>query len=119
MTSSKMRSALQALAQGNEHRSVIARVRDVFEDIEAALAAGVSRKAIVDALAEQGLTLSLRSLDNALYAIRKQRRKNPGAATQQPKDAATPRQTKGYTVPAPKRFVHDPTKGGPDDDLLK
>jgi predicted neutral ceramidase superfamily lipid hydrolase len=55
MTSYKMRSALQALTQGNEHRSVIAHAREVFDDIEAALAASISRKAIVDALAEQGL----------------------------------------------------------------
>ncbi len=119
MTHAKMKSALKALAEGDAHRSTVARVRDVFEDIEAALAAGVSRKAILATLAEQGLPLSLKGLDNALYAIRKQRRENPAAAEQQPRETGNPRQTKGFTVPVAKRFVHDPAKGGPDDDLLK
>lgn len=63
------------LAAGQTNRPEIARLRDVFDSVEAAMSAGVSRIAILDALHGQGFTMTLKSFDNAMYRIRQQRRK--------------------------------------------
>lgn len=64
---------LRALASGEKDRSETARLRDVFTDVEAALKAGVSRAAVLEALHGQGFTMSLKSFESALYRIRRQR----------------------------------------------
>lgn len=66
---------LQALATGDKSRSETARLRDVIGEVEAALAAGVSRAAILEALHGQGFTMTLKGFESALYRIRKARAK--------------------------------------------
>lgn len=66
-------AALQALARSDDKRPEAARLRDVFDDVEAALAAGVSRADVLAALHDQGFTMTLRTFDSALYRIRKER----------------------------------------------
>lgn len=70
--------ALRALAAGEKSRSETARLRDVFNDVEAALSAGVSRAAILETLHSQGFTMTLKSFESAIYRIRKQREKKGG-----------------------------------------
>ena len=77
---------LRALAAGERHRSEAARLRDVFDEIEAALRAGVSRQAILDALHEHGFTMNLRSFDTAMYRIRQKRRLAPAQVKPQQAD---------------------------------
>jgi|ThiBio_inoc_biof_1041523.scaffolds.fasta_scaffold00229_41 hypothetical protein len=72
MDKNSVAEALRALA-GGEGRSETARLRDVFGEVEAALAAGVSRSAILQTLHEQGFTMTAKSFESALYRLRKQR----------------------------------------------
>lgn len=73
MTSNSVAEVLQALAKGDKARSETARLRDVFGEVEAAINAGVSRAAILEALHEKGFTMAMRSFESALYRIRKER----------------------------------------------
>lgn len=73
MNKNGVAAALRSLAAGEKSESETARLRDVFEDIEAALAAGVSRAAILEELHTQGFTLSLKGFESALYRLRKKK----------------------------------------------
>lgn len=64
---------LRALASDDKKRSKAARLRDVIDDVEAALAAGVPRSVIVQELASQGLEMTLASFDGTLKRIRQKR----------------------------------------------
>jgi len=73
MQKNSVADVLRALATGDKARSETARLRDVVDEVEAALSAGVSRAAILEALHGQGFTMTLKSFESALYRIRKQR----------------------------------------------
>jgi hypothetical protein len=78
---------LQALAQNSASRSETARLKDVFDSVEQAIKAGVSRQAVLDTLRGQGFTMTLKSFESALYRIRKQRAKQAQPAA--PQNAST------------------------------
>jgi hypothetical protein len=59
------------MATEHGSRSETHRLRDVYIDVEKALQSGVSRKAILEALHQDGFTMSLKMFDKALYRIRK------------------------------------------------
>jgi hypothetical protein len=73
MLKNSVADALRALAVGEASRSETARLRDVMDDIEAALKAGVSRAAVLDTLQGRGFSMTMKSFESALYRIRKQR----------------------------------------------
>lgn len=73
MTKDSVADVLRALAIGDKSRSETARLRDIVDEVEAALAAGVSRAAVLEALNAQGFTMTLKSFESALYRIRKKR----------------------------------------------
>lgn len=100
--------ALKNLAKG-ERRSEMARLRDVFLQIEETLRAGASRADVLDALHEQGFQMKSRSFQSALYRLRKEKMKFPSREIRTIKIA-------GVDVVSPTRFVHNPTPG---NDLLK
>lgn len=75
MTKDSVADVLRALATGDKSRSETARLRDIVDEVEAALAAGVSRAAVLEALNAQGFTMTLKSFESALYRIRKKRAK--------------------------------------------
>ncbi|MFS8371836.1 hypothetical protein EIQ27_00490 [Xanthomonas campestris pv. armoraciae] len=128
MTKTSVADVLRELAKGEKSRSETARLRDVIDEVEAAIAAGVSRSAVLEALHGQGFTMTLKSFESALYRIRKQRGQGAAAPSAQPtpflshdeeKGEATPAASKkagDFEIPVPKRFTHNPK---PDDDLLK
>jgi hypothetical protein len=68
-----LRDSLVTLASGTQHRSETARLHDVFDEVEAALQAGVRRKAILETLHANGFTMTLRSFESALARLRKRR----------------------------------------------
>lgn len=90
---------LYDLATNAPDRPESARLRDVFDAVEAAIAAGVRRTAILAALHSQGFTMQLKTFDNAMYRIRKRKRTCPGETTLTRKRAnqsgaeSTPRST--------------------------
>lgn len=63
---------LKALATGS-NRSATARLREIFEEIEAALQSGVRRKDVYQTLTENGFSISFASFELAIYRIRKAR----------------------------------------------
>ena len=62
---------LKTVSGDDSKRSSSALLRDVIDDVEAALAAGVSRVVVVDELAAFGLAMSLSAFDTALHRIRR------------------------------------------------
>lgn len=86
---------LRALAENDEARTKIARLRDVFDDIEAALAAGVSQSRVVKNLSDNGLVMTLGTFKSMLQRIRKERVKlsnAPGQSALPKKTVDTPRE---------------------------
>lgn len=102
---------LRSLATGEKNRSESARLRDVFDSVEAAIAAGVSRTAILEALHGEGFTMTLKTFDNALYRIRK---RNQKATKTEQKIARPPPKPIGEFTPTPTKpeppvtASHDP-----------
>lgn len=129
MTKTSVADVLRELAKGEKSRSETARLRDVIDEVEAAIAAGVSRSAVLEALHGQGFTMTLKSFESALYRIRRQRGQGAAAAPTAPPTTPLRHDEKGgevasaagkkagdFEIPVPKRFTHNPK---PDDDLLK
>jgi len=77
MDAQQVKQALTALVEQAE-RPQMARLREVFDEVEEALARGVSREQVLAVLHAQGLTLTLRSFDTCLYRLRKARGGQPG-----------------------------------------
>lgn len=66
---------LRALASDDKKRSKAARLRDVIDEVEAALAAGVPQATVVEELTNQGLEMTLSSFKTMLLRIRQKRGK--------------------------------------------
>lgn len=71
---------LRALASDDKKRSKAARLRDVIDDVEAALAAGVPRASVVEELTKHGLEMTLATFETTLKRIRQKRGKSITAA---------------------------------------
>jgi hypothetical protein len=72
----KVSAALRDLAAEHARtpRSQTARLREVIDDLEAALAAGASHAAVLATLHAQGFSFTLRSFESTLARLRKERR---------------------------------------------
>lgn len=75
MDRSSIKERLRALASDDKKRSKAARLRDVIDDVEGALSAGVPRAVVVEELAAHGLNFSLASFVTTLQRIREKRAK--------------------------------------------
>ncbi|HDR8948435.1 TPA: hypothetical protein QDA71_005501 [Burkholderia vietnamiensis] len=82
MEKTNVSEVLRALATGDKNRSETARLTDIFDEVQAAIDAGVSRSAILDALHGQGFTMTLKAFESALYRIRKRRAKAAGGRSE-------------------------------------
>jgi hypothetical protein len=111
MDRNSVADVLRGLAEGDKARSKTARLRDVIDEVETALAAGVSRAAILEALHSQGFTMTLKSFESALYRIRRQRNKEGGKAPQRTPEKPVERQKEAAAEPAPK-----PAETAPETD---
>jgi hypothetical protein len=74
MDKAEVAAKLRELASGNDQRKEIAKLRAVFDDVEAALAAGVKRTAVLDVLRENGLKMNQGTFDTQVYRIRQSRK---------------------------------------------
>ena len=71
----KVVGALKALAEDYAAaRSDAARLRDILDEVEAAIASGASYSAILETLHAQGFKLTLASFETTLSRLRKERR---------------------------------------------
>lgn len=66
--------ALRSLVRDDSARSETARLRDIFDDVEATLTKGVRREAVLAILHEKGFTMTMASFKSALQRIRKEKR---------------------------------------------
>lgn len=73
MGKEKIKEVMQALSEGSANRTAIGRIRDIFDDIEIALSAGVKREAIWKALDKEGIKMPLKTFESAIFRIRKER----------------------------------------------
>ena len=76
MDKAKAAQALKALAT-SDNRTQIAKLRDIIDDVEAALAAGATREQVHQTLLAQGFTFTLHGFDQARMRIKKQAAKIP------------------------------------------
>lgn len=81
MNGNEIDKRLRALACDDKRRSKIARLREVFDGVEAALAAGVSQANVLSELSQAGLSMPMATFKSALQRIRKQRSSNNKAPT--------------------------------------
>ena len=81
MEKTEITSRLEALASSDKHRPQTSRLRDIFEDVEKTLAAGVSQADVLAELKQAGFTLSLPGFKSALQRIRTER----GLSTPKPR----------------------------------
>jgi hypothetical protein len=101
MDQSALSQTLQTLAKASKGRSKAARLRDVLGDVEAALAAGVTHVAVIAALKQQGLDMTLGTFQGTLKRLRMQSAKR--LLTQPPiPPAALP------VAPRQSQASHDP-----------
>ena len=109
MTKTRVADVLRELAEGEKNRSETARLRDVINDVEAVLAAGVHRSAVLEALHGEGFTMTLKSFVSALYRIRKQRGQSTAETPSAPIQTSLP-----YDEETP---TPEPDLGGTTDPL--
>lgn len=80
MSKERIADSLRALAKNDKKRSKAARLRDVIDDVEATLAAGVSRADVLEALKKEGLEMSMATFETTLRRIRNKRSTSSVAA---------------------------------------
>lgn len=112
MTKKTLSDELKRLALDDGKRTQTARLGDLFEEIEAALASGVTRASIVETLAKNGFDLPLGSFNSTLHRLRKKRKGNTTAVSKPVGQAKTanpiPKTEDGTDDPAPSVGTHNP-----------
>jgi len=96
--------ALHEAASGSQ-RSKIARLREIFEEVEAAKAAGTSNKIIVSALEAHGLIFDVNNFKNTRSRILKERAMETFAQAAQSVNPPTPAITKKHVTPFSKEIA--------------
>lgn len=86
MNKEKIAADLRQLVADENKRSKAARLRDVFDEVETTLAAGVSRAAVLEVLNKRGLAMSITTFDSTMARLRAQQKKKASPA----KPTATP-----------------------------
>ena len=90
MTKKTIIQELEELASDETKRSKAARLRDIFDTVEATLATGVAIKEVVKKLSEHGIDMSIGSFKNEMHRIRKKRGKPSASLSKpEPKKAAS------------------------------
>lgn len=105
MSKDALSEALRTLIATDAKRSETARLRDVLEDVEAALKAGVSRASVLATLKsdEFKFTMTEKSFESALYRLRKKKasKATPPEEPNQIQNRPAPKQTNEDTVRPP------------------
>ena len=114
MNRDSLAEALRALATSDTNRSETARLRDVIDEVEIAMLAGVSRTAVLKALHEQGFTMTSKSFESALYRLRKRRKTVDDGPTGIHRPVARTQSTAHKAIPA--SALVSPTSSVPQAD---
>ena len=78
MQENDVRQRLRALTEDDRRRPETARLRDVFDDVEATLHKGFSQADVLAELHQAGFTMTMASFKSALQRIRKERATREG-----------------------------------------
>lgn len=73
MTKDEVVARLRALATDDKRRSETARLREIFDEVEATLNAGTTQADVLTELHASGFTMTMASFKSALQRIRKER----------------------------------------------
>lgn len=73
-TKNELSTALRELVDKSSAKTETARLRDVFDEIEAAFQSGVKHAAVLAVLNEKGFKMKMAGFKTALQRIRKERR---------------------------------------------
>ena len=74
MNDKKIADELRSISSSSEKRSPAARFRDLFDDIEFSLKAGVPRTLVLEVLSKNGLPMTLSAFESATRRIRNKRK---------------------------------------------
>jgi hypothetical protein len=108
------KKALQELLETAQDRSAMARLREVYPEIEAAQKAGIQLEAILAALNERGgFDLTLKTFKTMLYRIRKKSKQESLGAKSDQEEKAT--KSRGVRL-TPKKNVTPDDKNEKEDD---
>jgi hypothetical protein len=99
MTKEEVSARLRALASDDKKRSETARLRDVFDDVEATLRAGVSQADVLAELHGLGFSMTMASFKSALQRLRKAR---AGDRSLGPSAPAQPQVSRGDKLVSPR-----------------
>ena len=75
-TNKDLSTRLRALAKDNTKKTDTAKLREIIDDVETTLKAGVSLANILEELRKEGFKMTLISFRSTLQRIRKERREN-------------------------------------------
>jgi hypothetical protein len=103
---------LRALALDSQNRSKAALLRDVIDDVETALAAGVTRAAVLAELNTHGLDMSLATFETTLRRLRAKRNQTTSNTLQTP----APIKVSNASAPAVPAPPGPSDTGGPPHD---
>lgn len=103
MSQTDLVAALRSLAQGSADRTNMARLRDVFSEIEETIGAGVSVAKVHETLLDQGFKMKFSAFQSSLYRLRKERAagKIPPSSTPTAALAADQKQIPASPEPSP------------------
>lgn len=112
MTNKTVSERLRVLASDDKKRSKAARLRDVLDDVEAALAAGVTQASVVEVLKEAGLEMTPATFKNTLQRLRAKRGGKPAqpAPSSPAKPAQTPAKAASTKAPEPDQVKAQPVE---------
>lgn len=109
MDKPSLSDTLNELAKSKSTRSQTARLRDVYAEVEHALARGVSRKAVLTALHADGFTMSLKMFDKALYRIRRSMKDNSTKTMAVPNKSSTTSIPKETQIEQREKTINNPS----------
>lgn len=115
MTKDEVVARLRALATDDKRRSETARLREIFDEVEATLNAGTTQADVLDELHASGFTMTMASFKSALQRIRKERagdkparRSAPAPLRHDEKPPATPPAENAREGDKPKARITNP-----------
>jgi hypothetical protein len=122
MNKKSISDVLLSLASNGKKRSETARLRDIFDSVEAALSAGVSRADIVEALHGEGFSMGINSFDSAMSRIRRRNKKAQQSGSKAPPGQPPAKQEIAPPKAKPEPIIEDenpPVASHNPDDITK
>ena len=79
-----LQAALRSLREDSSRKSETARLRAIFDDVEAALKSGARREDVLETLRAKGFTMNINGFKTMLQRIRRERRATAAQVDRKP-----------------------------------